>query len=143
MRLFLILIAMLAAIPAVAQDREDGAAIGGWIDRYYGYAYYKAGKYADALELWRPLAEQGDTRAQEFVGILYEEGHGVPQDWGKAIAWYTRAAEGGDATAQYNLGMLFLSGRAGGVNKDEAFRWLAKAAKAGDADAAKALQAGW
>lgn len=138
---FLIALALVA--PAYAQDRAADTPVGGWIDRYYGYAYYKAGRYTDALELWQPLAESGDTRAQEFVGILYEEGHGVPQDWQQALYWYERAANAGDTAAQFNLGMLHLNGRAGEVDKDEAYRWLAKAAEAGDQDAQAQLQAGW
>src|ERR1035438_9939610 len=37
------------------------------------------GDFATALELWRPLAEQGNAAAQNHLGVAYELGDGVPQ----------------------------------------------------------------
>ena len=36
--------------------------------------------YATAVRLIRPLAEQGDANAQYNLGVLYDNGLGVPQD---------------------------------------------------------------
>ena len=43
-------------------------------------AAYKNYDYAMALEHWRPLAEQGDAKAQFQLGIMYAYGQGVPKD---------------------------------------------------------------
>ena len=65
---------------------------------------YGRGDYATALQLLRPLANQGDASAQYNLGVLYQQGQGVPQDYAEAVKWYRKAADQGDASAQYNLG---------------------------------------
>lgn len=50
-------------------------------------------------------AANGDAAAQCVLGVRYEQGKGVPQDYAQAAAWYRKAAEQGDATAQYYLGV--------------------------------------
>ena len=53
-----------------------------------------------------PLAEQGDAEAQIMMGQIYRKGEGVPQDYEKAVNWYTLAAEQGHAYAQGVLGEI-------------------------------------
>jgi uncharacterized protein len=36
------------------------------------YAAYQQGDYPSALRLFRPLAEQGNARAQTLLGLMYE-----------------------------------------------------------------------
>ena len=43
-----------------------------WADYQAGMDAYNSGNYATALREWRPLAEQGDLRAQFRLGSLYE-----------------------------------------------------------------------
>ena len=50
-----------------------------------GYTAYNAGDYATALREWRPLAEQGNADAQYNLGMMYDEGEGVPQDDAEAV----------------------------------------------------------
>ena len=57
-----------------------------------GQTAYNAGDYATALRLWRPLAEQGDARAQNNLGVMYENAKGVPQDINEAVRLYRLAA---------------------------------------------------
>ena len=64
-----------------------------------------AGDFQTALQEWRPLAEQGDVSARFNLGLMYANGHGVPQDDAEAVKWYRLAAEQGAAGAQYNLGI--------------------------------------
>ncbi len=45
-----------------------------------GEAAYQRGDYATALREWRPLAEQGNARAQYGLGLMCRKGGGVPQD---------------------------------------------------------------
>lgn len=49
-------------------------------------AAYQAGNYFQAFCLFRPLAQQGNAKAQYRLGKLYEEGKGVIQDNRQAIA---------------------------------------------------------
>jgi TPR repeat protein len=100
-------------------------------------AAQRRGDYATALNLYRPLADQGNADAQNNLGILYTEGLGVPQDYTEAAIWFRKAADQGNALAQNNLGILYARGQ--GVAQDyvSAYVWLTLAAAQGDRDAAK------
>ena len=63
-----------------------------------------------------PLAEEGDATAQINLGVMYEKGEGVPQDYKAAANWYKLSAEQGYAKAQYNLGVIYDKGQ--GVLQD-------------------------
>ena len=75
-------------------------------DLQKGLTAYESGDYATALREWTPLAEQGDADAQTLLGVMYNEGKGVPQDYKTAVKWYTLAAKQGDANAKTNLSNL-------------------------------------
>ena len=66
---------------------------------------------ASALNIWRPLAEQGDAAAQTGLGILYDNGCAVPKDAALALVWYSKAADQGNAEAEYRLGQAYVLGR--------------------------------
>ncbi len=72
-----------------------------------GMDAYNQGDYATAFKEWQPLAEQGEADAQVNLGLLYDFGKGVPQDYGQARDWYLKAAEQGHALAQANLGVMY------------------------------------
>ncbi len=72
-----------------------------------GLTAFKAGNYATALREWKPLAEQGDARAQDYLGHMYYFGRGVPEDYAEAVKWYRKAAEQGETGAQVDLGILY------------------------------------
>jgi uncharacterized protein len=112
---------MTLSSPVAAQDFQKGLAA------------YNAGDFATALQEWTPLAEAGDATAQYNLGVIYEHGQGVPQDYKEAVKWYRLAAEQGDARGQYNLGGLYESGQ--GVLQDykEAAKWWRLAADQGEA----------
>ncbi|HFB4418182.1 TPA: tetratricopeptide repeat protein [Neisseria gonorrhoeae] len=77
-------------------------------------------------------AEQGNAAAQFNLGVMYENGQGVRQDYVQAVQWYRKASEQGDVQAQYNLGLMYYDGR--GVRQDLALaqEWLGKACQNGD-----------
>jgi len=60
-----------------------------------GLTAYDNGDYATALREWKPLAEQGYYNAQNNLGVMYDSGRGVPQDYKTAVKWYRLAAEQG------------------------------------------------
>lgn len=115
---FLVLLSLMA-VPAAAGPLEDGAAA------------YEQGDYATALRLWRPL----NAGAQFALGIMYDEGQGVPKDDREAVRWYRMAAEQANASAQFNLGNVYYNGQ--GVPKDyvQAYTWWNLAAAQGEEDA--------
>jgi len=82
----------LALIAALCAGFTLGLTAPAWAGWDEAVAAYKRADYATALREWRPLAEQGDASAQSFLGIMYVEGLGVPQDYSKAHMWFNLAA---------------------------------------------------
>jgi TPR repeat protein len=77
-----------------------GAIAGPWED---GMAAYNRGDYVPAIRLFRPLAEQGNAKAQNVLGVMYRRGQGVARNSVRAFVWFCRAAARGDATAKAEL----------------------------------------
>ena len=112
-------VGLMLAGPVSAQDFEKGLAAG------------RAGDYATAMQELRPLADQGNGRAQYFLGMMYLNGQGVPQDYVEALKWHRLAAAQGVAMAQNDLAVMYELGQ--GVLQDyvEALKWFRSAAAQG------------
>ncbi len=97
-----------------------------------GLKAFEGGNYRTAMSLLRPLAAGGNARAQYNVGVMYEEGLGVPTDYTEALGWLLQAADQGNAEAKNHLGFLYLYGR--GVSQDyvSAHMWFDLAASEGN-----------
>jgi TPR repeat protein len=93
------------------------------------------GDFATAFKELKPLAEQGHGDAQYNLGVMYQKGNGVSQNYKVAVKWYTLAAEQGKIFAQTNLGGMYEYGQ--GVPKDYkvAVKWYTLAAEQGDGKA--------
>jgi hypothetical protein len=76
------------------------AAAGPWEDAVVAY---NRGDYATALRLWRPLAEQGNVKAQYKLGTMYGAGQGVLRDDAEAVKWFRRAAERAEADENWTF----------------------------------------
>ena len=100
------------------------SAVPAWADFQAGVDAFQKGDYMTAAKEWRPLAEQGVPIAQFNLGLLYLDGHGVPQSDAEAVNWFRRAAEQDYAPAQHNLGAMYGSGE--GVKRDyiQAYKWM-------------------
>jgi hypothetical protein len=83
-----------------------------------GVAAYQLGNVVEAASWYRKSAEQGYAPAQANMGVLYDLGQGVAQDYQQALNWYAKAAEQGDIKAQNNLGFMYSEGK--GVAQDRA-----------------------
>jgi len=66
--------------------------------------------YQTALKIWMPLANNGDVKAQSYVGEIYEKGLGVQPNYQKAALWYQKAASQGYSRAKMSLGSLYERG---------------------------------
>ena len=108
-----------------------------------GVAAAHSGDFATALREWTPLAEQGEADAQTILGVMYEEGKGVPQDYKTAVKWYKLAAEQGDADAQTQMGFMYNKGKGVPQNDKTAVKWWTLAAEQGNALAQGNLGAGY
>jgi len=78
-----------------------------------------------------------DAKAQYELGLKYYNGHGVFQDYAKALEWFRKAAEQGNVEAQHELGVLYTGSQ--GVSKDyiQAYKWLYLTVVAGNTTASK------
>jgi TPR repeat protein len=96
-----------------------------------GVNAFQSQSYQLAMTRLKPFAENGNTKAQSYVGSMYESGRGVERDYGEANRWFLMAAEQGDAYSQSLLGYAYEQGL--GVARDEkvAAQWHAKAAEQG------------
>jgi TPR repeat protein len=117
------LVLLMLATPAVNAGFDQAAAA------------FDKGDYATALRELKPLVEKGDARSQYAMGVLAENGYGMPKNLAQAADWYRKAAEQGNTDAQFNLGAMYEHGVGMPVNYVEAARWYRPAAEAGDIDA--------
>ena len=70
-----LLLTLLVGNPAFSADFQKGMTAA------------RSGDFATALREWTPLAEQGVARAQYNLGVMYDTGDGVPQDYKTAVKW--------------------------------------------------------
>lgn len=81
---------------------------------------------------WNMLAaSHNNIDAQNNLGLMYENGFGVPQDGGKAFDWFMKAAQQGDGNAEANLGVMYLGRDDFPKNYQMAFYWFKKSADQG------------
>ena len=81
----------------IAQLLGASAAFAGpWED---GMAAYNRGDYVPAMRVFRRLAEQGNAKAQNVLGVMFRKGEGVPKNPARAHMWFSFAAKRGDAKA--------------------------------------------
>lgn len=102
-------------------------------------AFYK-GDYRTSLRAFKPLAEQGNASAQNYLGAMYYNGTVVtPRDYALSAFWFRKAADLGHANAQYNLATMYNEGKGVKKNPSEALNLLRRASEQGQPDAKKAL----
>jgi hypothetical protein len=73
------------------------------------------------------------------MGLVYEHGRGVKQDFKQAYKLYCQSALMGDAISAYNIGFMYFNGRGLPPNHSLAVYWFRKAAQAGDAFSKRAV----
>lgn len=91
----------------------------------------QAGDYLSAIDMLSLLAEQGDARAQNKLGIMMRH-YAYWAELDEPAHWFQMAAEQGHVEAQANLGFTYEIGQGVEQNFVEAARWLRRAAEQGD-----------
>lgn len=100
---------------------------------------FKEGDYERSFELFMTRAEEGDVRAQNYVGIHYYLGIGVERDYKKANQWYEKAARQGYPDAQRNYANLYHYGLGVPRNYYTAFIWYFASSQQGNVNAKRLL----
>ncbi len=104
-----------------------------------GMAAMRAGDYAEAYCLWRPLAMRGDAESAYHLGWLYANGNGLRVDIPKAIYWWGQAANRQHKEAMFALALAYTNGEKIKRDEAEAVRWYLKAANSGHEEAREIL----
>ena len=86
-------------------------------------------------------ANHGNSIAQSNLGVMYENGLGVAQDYIEAVNWYRKAAEQGDSGAQSNLGSMYAMGSGVPEDRLKAYAWWSLAKSQGDRGAMQNMAA--
>ena len=87
------------------------------------------------MKWFRLAAEQGLAEAQSSLGLSYNLGRGVPQDFKEAVKWFRLVAEQGLADAQKNLGWMYANGQGVIRNDVHAHMWFNISASQGQEEA--------
>lgn len=73
-------------------------------------------------------AQQGDSKAQFYLGALYAQGIGISQSDSEAFRWFLSAAERGHPQARLLVGEMYAIGRGVPRNYVDAYKWASAAA---------------
>jgi len=116
----------------VVVERRLGAC-GAWVADHMSTA--QKWEMKRVIGMFEAAAEQGNVKAQSALGTMYFKGHGVKQDYVKAMKLFLTGGAQGHANSQTFLGLLYAEGK--GVEQDfgEARRWFTQAADQGNANA--------
>ena len=75
-----------------------------------GVMYYNESKFLkimQAKQYFEKAKNKGNAAAQNYLGLIYLDGHGVDKDFKKAKQYFEKAEAKGNASAQYKLGSLY------------------------------------
>jgi TPR repeat protein len=100
---------------------------------------FKKGDNANAVRLFRALANENNATAQYWLGHMTELGLGVPRDPAQALALYRKAADRNVTAASLRLGEIYLNGNLVPPDFAQARLYLERAAYSGNAKAAALL----
>ena len=67
---------------------------------------WKSGDYRTAVEGFKAGAQEGDARAQFYLGEAYNFGRGVLQDYAEALKWYRQSLNSANPCL-YRKGLFF------------------------------------
>ena len=96
-----------------------------------GTLCYNSENYQLALLWYWLAARQGHAEAQFLLGLLYEEGEIIGQDYAKAVRYFKRSAEQGFVLGQNNYAWMLIRGDGVERNYNEGFKWYKLAAEQG------------
>ena len=97
-----------------------------------GLIAYVNQEYLVALPFLEPLSEKNEPLAQLFVGRVFANGYGTPQNCERGVTWLARAAQGGNAEAAFDLASFSEQGHCMPHSIIQALAWHEIAAANGD-----------
>ena len=104
-----------------------------------GNIEYTAGRYEDAVKLFREAAKYGFPSAVANLGKCYYDGEGVGQSRSLAMRYFNMAAEKGNILAMHYLGECYHYGEVTEKNDSIAYGYYNKAANEGYAQSQRMM----
>lgn len=100
-----------------------------------------AAKGTEAVSWLKRAADGGHSGAMTRLGLMYQRGTGVLQNYDLAVYWIARAAQKGDPNSMLEYGRLYRDGI--GLDKDliQAYIWLNRSAAANNMTAMREREA--
>ena len=134
--LLLVLLAGNSVAENAANSAGDDAARNKTISLSEAQHAMRAGNYAEAYCILKPLAEAGDAEAQYNLGWMYSNGYGLAINNSLALEWWRRASDQNHHDASFAIAMLYNHGE-GEVERDpqKALEYFLQAARSGNDDA--------
>ncbi|MEO5913154.1 MAG: tetratricopeptide repeat protein [Luteolibacter sp.] len=125
---------------AVSLPSDSSAAVPAVVDGPAKEAMkaFQDGRHAKAVELAKPLADQGNAEALYLMGFAHETGRGVEASKEKALEYYRKAAAAKHKDAAYRLSFILLASEKE-EERDQAREALETAAKDDPAVAGRIL----
>lgn len=87
---------------------------------------------AKAMKIMSALAEEGNPKAMNALGIMYATGRGTGIDYRYAMTWFRKAADAGYDRSYYNLSLMWKYGLGVERNYTESYLQLKKGADTGE-----------
>ena len=75
---------------------------------------------------------QNDPGAMNNLGLMYDNGIGVEQDFKQAILWFQRSMELGEGKAAFNLAQMYRLGKGVKLNRNKALQLMNKSVEFGN-----------
>ena len=100
-----------------------------------GIAHFEQRDYQSALELLRPLADEGEPRAQYVIAVMFLNGLIKAPSEDTAAGYMHRAADQGYAPAQTELARMYRDGDGVPQHPLASLEWYQRAAENGDVGA--------
>jgi TPR repeat protein len=94
-----------------------------------GRYHYFEKRFVEAADCFTYSAEKGNDRAQDYLGRMYHDGVGLPQNSKKALFWLKKAASQDNPNSCYTLGEIHRSGKFVEEDNKKAVLFFKKAAK--------------
>lgn len=118
---------------ALIRQLYQGAANNGIAQALLPLAYYNAmdsdqQKQAQAFEVAKQQAEEGDDKAALLLGLLYDRGIGTEPEFSKAIYWYQHAGQ--NPVSDFILGTYTAEGKGVSEDKEQGLAMLKRSAGA-------------
>ena len=85
----------------------------------------------EMVSMLEEAADQGHANAQCNLGVMYDKGNIVAQNYPAAMKWHRMAADQGYADAQFNLGAKYEEGHGVAQDYSAAIKWFRMAANQG------------